>query len=258
MARTHLNLEPHMRPMSELPDFKVESGDPDPRDWTVISAQGQRIGTVDDLIIDESARKVRYFVVELDESARGAARDETVLLPVADADLRTSSREVVARSSYSAPARPASAASAAEATAYGRGDRPAGRDRDEQRITRSEEELEVGKREVSRGEARVGKHVETHHVSEPVTRRREEPVIERRPVEPGARGRASSTDEVRIPLTEEEAVVEKRPVVKEELVVGKRTVEEHDTVEADVRREEFDIEDGGRPRTGREPRGGKR
>ena len=96
---------------------------------------------------------------------------------------------------------------------------------------------------VSRGEARVGKHVETERVSEPVTRRREEVVIERRPVEAGARADASmSADEVRIPLTEEELVVEKRPVVKEELVVGKRVVEERDVVETELRREEFDVD----------------
>ena len=46
----------------------------------------------------------------------------------------------------------------------------------------------------------------------------------------------------RIPLTEEEVVVDKRAVVKEELVVGKCIVEEQETVQADVRREEFDID----------------
>jgi uncharacterized protein (TIGR02271 family) len=46
-----------------------------------------------------------------------------------------------------------------------------------------------------------------------------------------------------VPLTEEEAVVDKRAVVKEELVVGKRVVEDQKTVDADVRREEFDIDE---------------
>ena len=45
-----------------------------------------------------------------------------------------------------------------------------------------------------------------------------------------------------MPLMEEEVVVEKRPVVKEELVIGRRVVEERDTVEAEVRREKFDID----------------
>ena len=46
-----------------------------------------------------------------------------------------------------------------------------------------------------------------------------------------------------MPLTEEEAVVEKRAIVKEELVIGKRVVEEQKTVDADVRREEFDMDE---------------
>lgn len=266
MARTHQNLGPNMRPLSELPDFKVEPGDPDPRDWTVVSLQGQRLGKVDDLIIDETARKVRYLVVDLDQSARGASQQDQVLLPVADADLRTGSHEVVART-YSSPATSAATGASGAASsgysptgeAYGRrADESTSRNRDEQRITRSEEELQIGKREVERGEARVGKHVETHHVSEPVSRLREEPVIERRPVEPGARAQAASDDEVRIPLKEEEVVVEKRPVVKEELIVGKRTVEDRDQIEADVRREEFDIETDDRSRAGRGPRRGER
>ena len=59
---------------------------------------------------------------------------------------------------------------------------------------------------------------------------------------------STGSDEVRIPLTEEELVVEKRPVVKEELVVGKRVVEDRDVVEAEVRREEFDIDTAATPK----------
>ena len=50
-------------------------------------------------------------------------------------------------------------------------------------------------------------------------------------------------DEVRIPVVEEEVVVEKRPVVKEEIRVRKDVVEEEEVVEEDVRREEIEIED---------------
>ncbi len=60
-----------------------------------------------------------------------------------------------------------------------------------------------------------------------------------------------------MPLTEEEVVVEKRPVVKEELVVGKRVVEERDVVEADVRREKFDIDDNVTPGSSNRGRQGR-
>ena len=43
-------------------------------------------------------------------------------------------------------------------------------------------------------------------------------------------------------------MVEKRPRVREELVVRKRPVEETEQIEADLRREEIDIETHGRVR----------
>jgi stress response protein YsnF len=49
--------------------------------------------------------------------------------------------------------------------------------------------------------------------------------------------------EIRIPIIEEEVVVEKRPVVREKLVVKKREVEETKTVEVDLRRERVDVDD---------------
>ena len=46
-----------------------------------------------------------------------------------------------------------------------------------------------------------------------------------------------------MPVTEEEVVVEKRPVVKEEIRVRKDVVEDEEVVEEDVRREEIDVDD---------------
>ena len=252
MARTHLNLGENLTPLSELRGFTIEKGDPDPRGWTVKGPQGQRIGEVEDLIVDKTLMKVRYLVVERDDTARGAAEtgDDQVLLSINEVDIRDSSHEVMART--------LPGTDYAQSSAIGRTPEPGRTDLEhgQTRLTRSEEELNIGKRDVTR-ETTIGKHVETEHVSQPVTRRREEPVIERRPVEAGARADASiSEDEVRIPLKDEELVVDKRPVIKEELVVGKRTVEERDSVEADLRKEEFDIdrpttsERGGTPRRG--------
>ena len=243
-----MNLEGHFRPISELDNYTIEKGDQDPRGWSVVTSAGTRIGEVDDLIVDTRAMKVRYLVVDLVDSAMHGDTDRSVLLDTEHVQLSDSSREVVA-TQYGA----GGFASNAGAHAYAR---RAAADADQARLTRSEEELHIGKREVSRGEARIGKHVETERVSEPVTRRREEVVIERRPVEAGARADASLTDdEIRIPLTEEEVVVEKRPVVKEELVVGKRVVEERDVVETEMRREEFDIDAPGATAQERSARG---
>ena len=69
--------------------------------------------------------------------------------------------------------------------------------------------------------------------------------VERVPVEDGRRASEDEIgeDEIVMPLTEEEIVVEKRPVVKEEIRIRKNVVEEEEVVEADVRREEVEIDD---------------
>ena len=237
MAYNATNYGDQLKSISDLSDYTIEKGDPDPRGWHVVTSDGNRAGVVEDLLVDTSAMKVRQLVVALD-ARNPAGGDERVAVSVDDVELREGRHEVFAKT-LSGTAYPASASSADYDYS-----RSGAEEQEGGRLTRSEEELHIGKREVSRGEARVGKHVETERISEPVTRRREEVVIERRPVEAGARTDASTigSDEVRIPLSEEELVVEKRPVVKEELVVGKRVVEEHDVVEAEVRREEFDID----------------
>jgi uncharacterized protein (TIGR02271 family) len=111
------------------------------------------------------------------------------------------------------------------------------------RVPVSEEELVVGKRQVQAGEVDVRKTVETEHVQRPVTRMREEVEVERRPIPEGQEAQAADLkgDEIRVPLMEEEVVVEKRPVTKEEVVIRKRAVEDTENVEADVRRERVDI-----------------
>jgi len=255
VALQHLNLDSHLRPISELDDYTIEKGDQDPRGWSVVTPQGARIGEVGDLIVDTNAMKVRYLVVAVDEGAgMGGSEDRTVLLNAENVELRDSSNEVLA-TGYGT----AGFDSNSGAYAYTRPSATTTADRDQTRLTRSEEELRIGKREVSRGEARVSKHVETEHVREPVTRRREEVVVERRPVEAGARGDASiGQDEFRIPLMEEEVVVEKRPVLKEELIVGKRVVEERDVVDTEVRREKFDVENTVDPSTGGDATRGRR
>ena len=76
-----------------------------------------------------------------------------------------------------------------------------------------------------------------------VPTRHEEVNVERVPVE----GREASEaeiggDKITMPVTEEEVVVEKRPVVKEELRIREDAVQNEEVVEEDVRREEVDVD----------------
>jgi uncharacterized protein (TIGR02271 family) len=114
---------------------------------------------------------------------------------------------------------------------------------DELRVLRSEEELRAGTREREAGAVNVRKTVRTDRESVEVPTRHEEVSVERVPLSGEAPETEIGEDEVEVPVTEEEAVVSKRPVVKEEVRIRKDVVEETEVVEEDVRREEIDVED---------------
>lgn len=131
-----------------------------------------------------------------------------------------------------------------------------GRTVEEEHIPLVEEEMRVGKREVSRGGARVRSYIRETPVHEEVNLREEHVSVERRPVDEKLGRGALDRDgdllrERSVEMTErsEEAVVEKEARVREELVVRK-TAEEHvEQIDDTVRRTEVDIDEGG---TGRE------
>jgi stress response protein YsnF len=127
-----------------------------------------------------------------------------------------------------------------------------------------EEELRTRTRPIQTGEVTIRKEVvsETRTIEVPV--QREELVIERhavehhpmdtRPPTPGDPLIAQLIDrlrqmkpgeELRIPIVEEEVVIQKRPVVVEEVTVGKRVVDDKETVSDTVRREQVRIQPHG-------------
>src|SRR5829696_3804461 len=115
---------------------------------------------------------------------------------------------------------------------------------EELRVSRSEEELKVGTREREAGAVRVRKRVRTDRERIVVPKKRTEVTVERVPVVEGeAAGSEIGEDEIVVPITEEEVIVEKRAVVKEELRIRTEVVEDTEVVEEDVRREEIDVDD---------------
>jgi uncharacterized protein (TIGR02271 family) len=127
---------------------------------------------------------------------------------------------------------------------------------EEQRIPIVEEELRVGKREVTRGGARVRSYVREVPVQEQVTLREEHVSVERRPVQQQQAAQATGNAEellqdreVEMRETKEEAVVQKVASVREEVVVRK-TAEEHvEQVSDTVRHTEVDVEEGAADRS---------
>ena len=241
-------------PLNQLDGYTVADDDPDVRGWEVISADGRRIGAVDQLLVDREAMKVRYLDVDVDDAL--VAGDRHVLIPIGYARLEEGHSRVFVDDLVSTHV--------ATLPAYAHG--PVARDMDadftrqfgapaaregqpnQARIIRSEEELAVGKRRTEAGEVQVHKRVETEHVRRPVQLAHEEVTVERRPITDPAMAATTPTiegDEIHVPLMQEEAVVEKRVVPKEELVVRKREVQESEVVEADLRRERIDVDRDG-------------
>jgi uncharacterized protein (TIGR02271 family) len=116
-------------------------------------------------------------------------------------------------------------------------------DKDELRVQRTEEELTAVTRQREAGSIRVRKRVRTDRERIEVPTRHEEISVERVPLEGEATEAEIGEDEIVVPVTEEEIVVHKRPVLKEEVRIRKEVVEDTEVVEEDVRREEVEVED---------------
>jgi uncharacterized protein (TIGR02271 family) len=114
-------------------------------------------------------------------------------------------------------------------------------------MTRSEEELRVGKAQRERGRARLRKYVVTEQVQKTVPVQREEVRVEREPITDAnvgdaKAGPAISEEEHEVTLHEEEVVTEKRAVPKERVRLDKETVTEDQTVSEEVRKEQIEAE----------------
>jgi len=109
-----------------------------------------------------------------------------------------------------------------------------------------EEELTVGKREVTRGGARIHTHITERPVEETVTLREEHVNVERHPVNRAASAADLNTfKEGTFEVTErsEEAVVAKQARVVEEVVINKEATERTETIHDTVRRTDVDVDE---------------
>ncbi|GAB2551765.1 hypothetical protein GCM10027189_37790 [Rufibacter soli] len=81
--------------LHDLKDFKVANDNLDVRGWEVIGSDGQRIGQVDDLIVDRELMKVRYLDVDVDKNRVLPDTDARhILLPIGAAQLDDDSDQV--------------------------------------------------------------------------------------------------------------------------------------------------------------------
>ena len=227
--------------------------------YEVYDRNGEKIGKVDDLFVDEndqpeyigvkmgflgtSSTLIPMDLVTVDESSGrievSVDKETAKNGPAFDDDREITPEYENQVYSYYGLQR---SEPSAEPAAYGAYPSET-TDEDELRIQRSEEELRAGTRERQAGAINVRKRVVTERQQMEVPTRHEEVTVDRVPVEGKATEAEIGEDEVRIPVTEEEVVVEKRPVAKEEVRIRKDVVEDTEVVEEDVRREEVDVDD---------------
>jgi uncharacterized protein (TIGR02271 family) len=236
--------------------------------YEVYDRDGDKIGKVDELFVDENDRPeyigVKMGLLGLGGSAlipleatrvdeeRGRIEVQAEKQTVKDAPSYGDNEEITPEQERRVYEHYGLTYGEAERGAYGdeyeseaatTGSGRTGSTEDELRVGRTEEELQAGTREREAGSVRVRKRVRTDREQIRVPKRREEVSVERVPVEGEASEGEIGEDEVSVPVTEEEVVTEKRPVAKEEIRVRKGVVEDEETVEEDVRREEVEIDE---------------
>jgi len=120
--------------------------------------------------------------------------------------------------------------------------RPTKSGKDKTSVTRSEEELEVGKRSVEAGTARLRKWVETEPVTLDVELRREVARVTTESIDRPVGEHDFSEEEVELPLHQEKPVVQKQAVAKERVGLEKDVQTEKQTLEDEVRKERVEVE----------------
>lgn len=118
-----------------------------------------------------------------------------------------------------------------------------GRKRDEdQAVTRSEEEIEVGKRSEQTGQARLRKWVDTEPVALDVQLEREVARIRRERIDQPVGDHEFTEEEVEMPLHREKPVVQKQAVAKERVGLEKDVQTDKHTVEDELKKERVEVE----------------
>ena len=114
----------------------------------------------------------------------------------------------------------------------------------ERTIPVTEEQLAVGKREVSQGGVRIYSRVREQPVQQSVELQEERVDVQRRPVDrPAAAGDAGFREQsFEMKESREEPVVEKRARVVEEVKVGKQKSQKKQTVQDTVRKTEVEVQ----------------
>jgi len=244
----------------------------------LVDAYGEKIGKINDIYVDEQTGEPEWLAVNTglfgtsvsfvpltgatrvgDDLQVQVAKDQVRDAPTAAADGQLTYDEEARLYayyglSYGQPATTAAPTTAAPATAAPPMAAPAtaapATGAIDNAMTRSEEELEVGKTSREAGRVRLRKWVDVERVETTVPVAREEVRIEREPITEGnidkaMSGPAISEAEHEVVLHEEEAVANTRVQPKERIRLEKDVVADEERVAADLRKERIEVEGDG-------------
>ena len=230
----------------------------DARGMPVVDVDGEQIGSLEEIFLDAETQQPEWIGIgtgffgtkRVLVPVRGAeferervlvpyAKDEVKDAPDIDSDeiSQETERELAAHygldysERYSGTGLPEGSPA----------DAPTGREAGEA-LTRSEEELRVGKRAVATGTVRLRKWVETEPVETEVELRQEKVRVERQPMNQPVDDAELGEAEVEVPVSREEPVVQKQAVAKERITLDKDVETERETVRDEVRKERVDVE----------------
>lgn len=282
--KSNSNTTYHLEELNDS-DYKIAENQPNIDDWKILNSTDQKVGEVEDLLFDKQALKVRYIITNLKKGdlldddkkvlipigqARLDKKNKKVLIPnITKAHLTTlpiyrkshdlnQDDELAIRNTFSGAGATGVAAGAYnKETFYDHEDFDEDRFYDDDntmtnknrtgdgKIDVIEEDLEVGKREVETGGARVSSRVVERPVEERVNLREEHVDVKRTKVDRPA----SSSDldnfkegTVEMHETKEVPVVNKEAHVVEEVSIDKNVQNKEEVVKDTVRKTEVDVD----------------
>jgi uncharacterized protein (TIGR02271 family) len=224
------------------------------RGSTAVDSDGQKIGTIEEIYMDADTGRPEWLAVKT-----GMFGSKVSFVPIAEAsasngDVRVPYDKQQVKDAPNAEA-DGELSQREETSLYRHYGLPEGDGQDtsgptsDDAMTRSEEELRVGKSSRETGRARLRKYVVTEQVQQTVPVQREEVRVEREPITDAnvgdaTAGPAISEEEHEVTLHEEQVVTDKRAVPKERVRLDKDTVTEEQTVSEQVRKEQIEADTG--------------
>ncbi len=274
--RTRIN---HLEELNHS-DYKIAEDQPNINNWKIVDQSGKRVGKVHDMLFDKDHMKVRYIITNL-KDGEIMSDDRKVLIPIGQAQLNTSDDRVVVpmitRDHLTALPRYEKADNLTQedetlilntfsgtknTNSYNRDtfydddnfneekfynhDKMENRNRtSDKKVDVVEENLEVGKRKVQTGGAKISSRIVERPVEERVNLREENVKVKRNPVDrPADTSKMKDFKDKTIEATEtsEVPVVNKEARVKEEISLEKEVKNKEKVIKDTVKETKVDID----------------